>query len=534
MKVARGWRLIPYALFLSTTLGKALRGGPPARPPEIDTVAFLGVQKHRQDVIFNEAVHLLDSMRTSPSCHRVAATRLVASCQSFTDIRDAPQSNSPESLDLLRSIYAARLALCEIDGAGTVVPPSCLPVTVSPPQPRSRFGLGNRQKNTDAAVDEVPKEVLEQCLRSLESRPQWWTSYSNSRQNALIICQATRMETEKEELIELHRSITKSSSKLNHGLQEALKDAASRHEQQTAFANAIQALHTQIVTEAGATESLLKRTFNRFVQEVESGIDSFQEAMSVVLKETQAKTGYLEKDIQNATSQVEALQQALEGAHQDALIRSQEAARAQQSSAVTSNNMVSSLHQSLDSVIGSDMERIYSGMQRFGDSMESLTNRMNAIIQRETQMAERLQHMEGFIQQSQSKAVELQRSQDLQFEALSANSRAQEAIQFHAQVSQALLSKASASAANLQSAIEDATAAIKRGPGSSIGGHSAWSLCTILLLVIAAQNIKIAIGIVLLLLGWYNLHGFRPLILTHLLPHLILVHSLALIAMRFI
>ena len=146
----------------------------------------------------------------------------------------------------------------------------------------------------------------------------------------------------------------------------------------------------------------------------------------------------------------------------------------------------------------------------------------------------RLQHMEGFIQQSHSKAVELQRSQDLQFEALSASARAQEAIQFHAQVSQALLSKASASAANLQSAIEDATAAIKRGPGSSIGGHSAWSLCTILLLVIAAQNIKIAIGIVLLLLGWYNLHGFQPLILTHLLPHLILVHSLALLAMRFI
>lgn len=144
-----------------------------------------------------------------------------------------------------------------------------------------------------------------------------------------------------------------------------------------------------------------------------------------------------------------------------------------------------------------------------------------------------LQHMEQFIQKSHSNAIELQKSQALQSEALSAHSQAQEAIQFHAQVSQALLTKASASAANLQAAIDDTTTALERGLSLSVGGYSAWYFCVILLLVIATQNMKVAIGIVILFLGWCSFNGFKHLILTHLLPHLILVHSLASIAMHF-
>jgi hypothetical protein len=109
--------------------------------------------------------------------------------------------------------------------------------------------------------------------------------------------------------------------------------------------------------------------------------------------------------------------------------------------------------------------------------------------------------MEAFIHQSQSKASELQMAQDRQTEALSAQSQAQDAIQFQAQVSQALLSKASASAATLQSTIDDATSVLKRSPGLSLGGYSTWSLCAVLLMVIAIQNVKVAIALFFLLLG---------------------------------
>lgn len=264
------------------------------KPPEIDAISFLKTRERQQDSIFNEAVHLLDSMRTSPSCNRVAATRLVSSCQTFTDSKENAQTDGPESLDLLRSVYAARLALCEIDGAGTTIPPSCLPVTVSPPPQKNRFSFVNRHRASDAASDEIPKEVLEQCLRTLESRPQWWTSYSNSRQNALVICHASRIETEKEELLDLHRSIAKSSLKLNNGLQEALRDAAAQSEQQQAFMQAVQSLQEKVVVEIDMTDSLLKRTFGKFLREIEAGIWSFQGAIAVALSNVRTGAGVLE------------------------------------------------------------------------------------------------------------------------------------------------------------------------------------------------------------------------------------------------
>lgn len=245
--------------------------------------------------MFNEAVRLLDSMKTSPSCNRVAATRLVASCQTFSGGKDSTQSSDPESLDVLRSAYAARLALCEIDGAGTSIPPSCLAVTVSPPPQKTRFGFVNRHRGTDAASDEISREVLEGCLKTLESRPQWWTSYSNSRQNALIICQASRMETEKEELLDLHRAIAKSSIKLNNGLQDALQDAAAQCEQQQEFARAVQGLQEKVTAQMSVTDSLLKRTFGQFLREVEAGINTFQAALREVLKEARSGTVFLKK-----------------------------------------------------------------------------------------------------------------------------------------------------------------------------------------------------------------------------------------------
>lgn len=142
--------------------------------------------------------------------------------------------------------------------------------------------------------DEVPKELLEQCLRTLESRPQWWTSYSNSRQNALVICHASRIETEKEELIELQRSIAKSSLKLNNGLQEALRNAIAQSAQQQSFIHALQSLQGKIVTDMEATDSVFKRTFGKFLREIEAGIWSLQDSISEALSNVRAGTGVLE------------------------------------------------------------------------------------------------------------------------------------------------------------------------------------------------------------------------------------------------
>ena len=158
-----------------------------------DLAALVRPSSIEDSAIYSDALHILTSMQASPSCHRLAASKLLNSCQS---IEGAPSTTEP-SLDDARSIYAAQLAMCEITSAGSAIPQQCRPLTPGH-ETRSQRGAspaasGGRQRPYSASGS----EHLSQCLQALESRPQWWTSYSNSRQNAVVMCRASRMEIEK-------------------------------------------------------------------------------------------------------------------------------------------------------------------------------------------------------------------------------------------------------------------------------------------------------------------------------------------------
>lgn len=261
---------------------------------EVSAISHLTSKIRQQDAIFSEAVQLLDSLKTSPSCNRIAANKLVTSCQDFGGKGNTVPDNH-ETLDRIRSIYAARLAICELDGAGASVPSPCLPVTSTPSTSKSRFSFATRSKAPDNSSDVVSHELLEQCLRALESRPQWWTSYSNSRQNAMVICQASRMEVEQEELLNLHRSILKSSIKLDEGLQTAIRNAAIEASQHQAFVRSVQALQEGLLRDVEKTQSVFKRTFGRLLHEVEVGIETVVAAVNAASSQVQTETAVLKQ-----------------------------------------------------------------------------------------------------------------------------------------------------------------------------------------------------------------------------------------------
>lgn len=103
------------------------------------------------------------------------------------------------------------------------------------------------------------------------------------------------MEKEKEELIDLHQSITKSSIKLSTGLQEALQDAATQYEQQKEFTLAIRRLQEKVVADLDMTDSLFKRLFAKFLREFETGINSLHEAIAATLKNVRSGASLLER-----------------------------------------------------------------------------------------------------------------------------------------------------------------------------------------------------------------------------------------------
>lgn len=109
--------------------------------------------------------------------------------------------------------------------------------------------------------------------------------------------------------------------------------------------------------------------------------------------------------------------------------------------------------------------------------------------------------MQASIEQSESKASELQKAQNLQAEALAAQSRMQKEIQFHAQLSQALLQKVTVTAANLQTLIDEATVKASQMPGLRFGGIRSWLLFILFLALLGHYSPNIAIGLFFLILG---------------------------------
>ena len=165
-----------------------------------DLTAFVRPSTIDQSEIYTEALSLLTSIQSAPSCNRLAASTLLAGCQSI----DGSTPNTEAAIEQARSIYAAQLAMCEIVSAGSAIPQQCR--SLEPP--KAKPGLGGSRGPGRTVSDEktsgeieVASRQLGQCLQALESRPQWWTSYSNSRQNAVVMCKAAREDIAKGGLI---------------------------------------------------------------------------------------------------------------------------------------------------------------------------------------------------------------------------------------------------------------------------------------------------------------------------------------------
>ncbi len=157
---------------------------------------------------FQKAATLIQSQKSVPSCALQAAMTLLGSCRDIDGSNDNGHGSTGDHegmLERIKSTYAARLAVCELLEAGADVPAQCSSLT-SPKRPKTARSFSDflfkvkRGAETagDGKADDA-KDALSQCLWSLESRPQWWTSYSNSRQNAVVMCQAMRGQIERGE-----------------------------------------------------------------------------------------------------------------------------------------------------------------------------------------------------------------------------------------------------------------------------------------------------------------------------------------------
>jgi len=249
------------------------------------------------DEVFSHAIRIIHDYDRAPSCHRIATKALLDSCQSL----EPAAHSANHALDLIKSAFAARLAICELDSAGAAIPPECLlmmPRTsdeqsllcrstgyhcdTNGPEGRGHFQPTTKQQNNN-------------CLKALESKPQWWTSYSNARQNAVLMCHAAREQIEygklrfpqqmchvndnTDQLLNTHRAMTDNAEHLSAALARSATEAASYLQQQKAFANAVKDFQAQLVADLEQERRGARSMFSIFANEVQAEYHSIFDKM---------------------------------------------------------------------------------------------------------------------------------------------------------------------------------------------------------------------------------------------------------------
>jgi len=113
---------------------------------------------HHKQQFHSDALAVISSLQIPETClHSTLTESLISKC-----------STSPDSIEgVEKIIFATKLAICEFKAADVQYPREC----------------------NDKLYEEWE---VKRCVRKLEGRPQWWTSWSNCLQNIGVICQAVR------------------------------------------------------------------------------------------------------------------------------------------------------------------------------------------------------------------------------------------------------------------------------------------------------------------------------------------------------
>ncbi|EGC49326.1 nuclear membrane fusion protein Kar5 [Histoplasma capsulatum var. duboisii H88] len=350
------------------------------------------------------------------------------SCQSIGGDDDTDKNNSSNSLDNLKALFAARLAVCELIGAGAAIPEQCSPILIS----HSTYGHPGEQ-------DQVQPSRLEPCLRSLESRPQWWTSYSNSRQNAAVMCQAARTEIEREHDLKRYRKLIDITSILNDSLNQTLTTAAMEASRQRGFLEVVDEMRNQLLQD-------LENGFLRY-HDIKSKVFDDAEGVQIVMSAAKTDAANVKKDLLSASNSIHELKQALNEIRLTSATRATEMAAAERKNHQENLALISSVRQSAELLWSQKLGPIIEGFDNIYYSM--------AIEKSMKSMEARHDGLDLAFQQFETTAVALQQVQLQQISD-------QKSFQQDLKISQALLNDVTASTANLQISIENSYAIFRR------------------------------------------------------------------------
>jgi hypothetical protein len=147
--------------------------------------------KSRMPEIYNMALHEIQLLEEKPLCHRLAAQLTMDSCR---DPEDGGEKTYQWGYAHVQShkiqCFTLALTMCDLESGQIAIPDTCTPFSSSVLSQISR---------DEKSKFEVSTQNKDACLKSLAppNPPQYWDTFLNNRQMAMLFCQAARIDMEK-------------------------------------------------------------------------------------------------------------------------------------------------------------------------------------------------------------------------------------------------------------------------------------------------------------------------------------------------
>ncbi|KAL9005416.1 MAG: hypothetical protein Q9188_001810 [Gyalolechia gomerana] len=414
--------------------------------PDTDLAVLLKNSPDSQSQIYGHALQLLESLRVSPSCNRLAASALIHSCQSI----DGSNTETEKSLEDLKSVYAAQLAICEVTDAGSKPPGPCEPFS-----PNKDFQFGrklNHDSHRHGGTANALKGKLSSCLQSLESRPQHWTSYSNNRQNAVVMCQAARMHIEKDDLIKLHKSMVDTTSGANAALAQAVAAANEAMARQAQFGKEVNLFQQQIMRDLESSRTETRSYLGHLMKHVDSTLQGIINHLSTRLRDVDNEATNVQEALRSSAAEANDLRSNIGRVFQQAVEGSAELAATQAKHWDAASASTIELQGSLQSLREQEVHSLLGAFDSINSQIRASNELVAVMYARQHEMDQRLVKLDKSFAGLESTAAALHATQ-------SADAKAQ--IQLHSQMqvelqaAQSLLADITASAAALQAMVHD-------------------------------------------------------------------------------
>jgi hypothetical protein len=269
---------------------------PPAdAAPTVNVDALFQYTNSRNHKVITQAVDFVVSMQTAPTCTRMAASHLMNECKLLENAPEFAKLRPEAYLDNVKTEYAAKLAVCELLSAqpsNPMPPPNC-EILVPSTKACAKSGTWwysrpETTMNDKQCYPDFKEYQYTQCLKTLQSSPQYWTSFSNARQNAVVMCQASRDAIERENHLETFKNLTQVMGVVSLAMKKSTEEYEALIKEQKEFADEVREAQDRFKEDVHAVQEKALATVGTLDDKFHTFMETTMSELIIALADSQS------------------------------------------------------------------------------------------------------------------------------------------------------------------------------------------------------------------------------------------------------